>query len=465
MNKLKLFTIGGVVCAAISISTAPVKAQWPTFDVAEVTNTIQGISTQAQSAMSTVQSTLSVSQMREAIGDNVGSISKFSDDAEKAEKARRKAEKKRKRLERFNRLKSNYDKAKDWYDEGGKDVIEEGMDFLSGGDSSSQTAAAAPSLPTQGEYNIQNSEGNANNSASNRRGSDTQGSVTKPTRGEYNIQNSEGNANNSVSNRRGSDTQDAVANNLIEVEEDNFAELVADKEFSEGSWNGEDFTAASEAKLEISPATPIAAPEISIGRRPFVGEVPAVGQYKAGTSEATVPEISIGRRPFVGEVPAVGQYEVRTGKAATTTLSVDNQTVTADPSVTLPAEAKPNGNKKVLPRINPAVEKKLPARKAFKTMKVSMKMDSSLAFAQQSSFKTGTNEDGKFIFSDEIANKCGMNYDKFGEDDVTNCVKTFVMGMNHDNAQEAQEWRKVYENSLHDHYTADLATAMLQKGY
>ena len=90
----------------------------------------------------------------------------------------------------------------------------------------------------------------------------------------------------------------------------------------------------------------------------------------------------------------------------------------------------------------------------------------SLAYAQlQSTFKTGTNNDGKFIYSDIIANKCGMNFDEISEEKVAECVKIWVLGMNDANAETAAEWKDLYKNALHDHVASDVNKALEQKNY
>lgn len=89
-----------------------------------------------------------------------------------------------------------------------------------------------------------------------------------------------------------------------------------------------------------------------------------------------------------------------------------------------------------------------------------------MAYAQlQSTFKTGTNNDGKFIYSDIIANKCGMNFDEISEEKVAECVKIWVLGMNDANAETAAEWKDLYKNALHDHVASDVNKALEQKNY
>ncbi len=102
------------------------------------------------------------------------------------------------------------------------------------------------------------------------------------------------------------------------------------------------------------------------------------------------------------------------------------------------------------------------------SLKVSYVTRTPLAYAQVSgctSFKTGTTNEGNFIFSDVIAKKCCMNFDEITEDKVSECVKTWVMEMNDANAETATEWKNQYNDSLHDHVAADLNKALEQKNY
>ena len=64
---------------------APAHCQWPTLDLSQVTNMINGWTAQIESTSSTIQSTLSVGNIQQQIGDAVGGLSKFADAKEQAE--------------------------------------------------------------------------------------------------------------------------------------------------------------------------------------------------------------------------------------------------------------------------------------------------------------------------------------------------------------------------------------------
>ena len=139
--------------AALLLALSPVNsahAFFPTFDTTEIVNTISTYTTQVQNVSSSVQSALSVDKIKQAMGDAVGSISKFTDLKEKKEKLQKKLEKQRRRLERLAELRQKWEDAKsqiqdvadaveDAYDEtkdavedaydAGKDLYDEGKDM------------------------------------------------------------------------------------------------------------------------------------------------------------------------------------------------------------------------------------------------------------------------------------------------------------------------------------------------
>ena len=68
--------------AALLLALSPVNsahAFFPTFDTTEIVNTISTYTTQVQNVSSSVQSALSVDKIKQAMGDAVGSISKYTD--------------------------------------------------------------------------------------------------------------------------------------------------------------------------------------------------------------------------------------------------------------------------------------------------------------------------------------------------------------------------------------------------
>ena len=159
-NTYKLFCL---TCAGAAWLIFPQEVSafgFPTWDAGEVINTINGYTTQVQTYSSTVQSTMSVGNIQQAIGDNVGGLEKFKDAKEKVAKEKEKVEKKKRELERKQKLakkmnqlkdmrdsvksrindaKNAYNTAKDIYDEGknyyeeGKEMYEAGQDLYNTG--------------------------------------------------------------------------------------------------------------------------------------------------------------------------------------------------------------------------------------------------------------------------------------------------------------------------------------------
>ncbi|MBR6409633.1 MAG: hypothetical protein IKS23_05305 [Alphaproteobacteria bacterium] len=96
--------------AAWLLSVSPAHAiGFPTLDIAEVLNTIQSVISQAQAQIATVQETLSIANIQQAIGDKVGGLKAFQTAKKWAEEQKEKVEKQAKRLQRLNELKKKYE--------------------------------------------------------------------------------------------------------------------------------------------------------------------------------------------------------------------------------------------------------------------------------------------------------------------------------------------------------------------
>ncbi len=96
--------------AAWFLSVSPAHAVgFPTLDIAEVVNTIQAVISQAQAQISTVQETLSIANIQQAIGDKVGGLKAFQTAKKWADEQKEKVQKQAKRLQRLNELKKKYE--------------------------------------------------------------------------------------------------------------------------------------------------------------------------------------------------------------------------------------------------------------------------------------------------------------------------------------------------------------------
>lgn len=460
-SKLYYFTIAGILMASSPCSAF----LFPTFDAAEVTNTIKGTAAQVQSVNTTVQSTLSTTQIQQAIGDNIGSISKFSDIKEKAERAKKKIEKQKKRAERLQKMRQKIEKMKQTYDSAkeiygdAKGMYNEGMDAYKN--------AADMYGEAQGYYD--QAKGYVGEGLSQLENIKDKGAAQAE-----NIANAAGLEIKSAVEEKSEAT---VRQNVQEktnllmptsekgLDDKALADLVSDSEFSEGAWSGAVSTEDSTLKSET-----VAKPSAGL-RRPFVREEQAAKMPQAGFVQ---PKLSV--EPNVQQTKPVEGTTEKTlpDMKVDRTFKIRRQVQPAVEPVKLPAAVgEKDGSSEVLKLVpadfSKASEKENPAmRRAFKKTSMSFSFGASMhhAFAQQATeLFTGTNDDGKFIYSDIIAEKCRMNFDQVEEGSVEECIKTWVMGLKNKNAVVAGQWHEIYNKARHDHAAADLAMAISQKGY
>ena len=123
--KRNLSILFGGMVLGVFLRIAPACAfGWPTFDLAEVFNTISSTISQVQSQISTTMETYSIANIQQAIGDKLGGLQKIKDAKAKIEKAKEKLEKAKKRAEKVIELKKKYEQA-------AKDAINEVKDAYS----------------------------------------------------------------------------------------------------------------------------------------------------------------------------------------------------------------------------------------------------------------------------------------------------------------------------------------------
>ena len=508
MNKKQSFKIFCLTCAGMLMLASPVYAQWPTLDLSQVTNMINGWTSQIESTSSTIQSTLSVGNIQQALGDSLGSLSKFTDAKEKAEKLAEKVEKQKKRAERLVELKKKFDEqvenAKQFADnvksevgnvvDAGKNLYEEGKSVYDEG------------------------------KALYEEGKDTIGAAQDMISGGMAVAGI-GGGNNTPEN-----TEELIAEEEImdseALDDEAIADLISDEEFSEGSWSGEagyfgTETEDSESGLgirspTISDGTLSVEEETLIGRQPFVNEklktdttamnnqsseaastvLPTKGpsavrsaisgeatEIPSATAEITgIDGVALEESPAsapVGKTPVRRAFTAPQAVTDTVPAGMIAGETTAGKAVVQPAvnsvssagsaDLKSSPVSITTPVSSAPEIKTTPVRRAFTTSSAGFLYQSSrpMAFAQVASatFKTGTNDDGKFIYSDIIANKCGINFDEVDEEKVIACVKTWVLGMNDANAETATDWKNEYNKAKRDHVAADLAMALTQKNY
>ncbi len=400
-NYIKLLYMS---CTGIMLHVSPGFCQWPTLDLSQVTNMINGWTSQIESTSSTIQSTMSVGNIQQLLGDSVGGLSKFTSAEEKAEKLAQKIEKQKKRAEKLAELKEKYEKqvanaqafaeniqsevsnvveaGQNLYEEG-KSVYDEGMDVYEEARSVYDDVVSTVDL-TKSAVNSGDSELETNAIGTT--------------------------VNNSISSDTNSSLSTATNSNL------SAANGVLSDEMTDGLV---DNTAFSEdvgiVEKDIS--------ELNAGmEKNAVNQIPATTTENSALSEETAMPAS----------SAIGQRRA---------FKTENA--------------------------EPVSETTLSERQAFTTSSAEFtyQFSRSSSFAQTTTYKTGTNDDGKFIYSDIIANKCGINFDEIDEEKIAECVKIWVLGMHDKDATTASDWKKEYSKATQDHVASDLATALVQKTY
>lgn len=106
-NVLKICFYG---ISGVFLGTVPAYAQWPTFDVAEVFNTVETSVSQVEGQVATGMETISTANIQQSIGDKLGGLSKIKDQAAAAKAKADKAQKQAKRLEKVKEMKEEYAK-------------------------------------------------------------------------------------------------------------------------------------------------------------------------------------------------------------------------------------------------------------------------------------------------------------------------------------------------------------------
>ena len=529
MNKKQSFKIFCLTCTGMLMLALPVKAQWPTLDLSQVTNMINGWTSQIESTSSTIQSTLSVGNIQQQLGDAIGGLSKFTDAKEKAEKLAEKVEKQKKRAEKLIELKKKFEEqvenAKKFADnvksevnsvvDAGKNLYEEGMEIYEEGksiyDEGMDMYEEGKALYEEGKETVDAFQDVINGGES----------ATETNSGDITTENEEQLTEEEIMD------SEALDNEAI-------ADLISDEEFSEGSWSGEGGYFGTEAEFSeagVDTALPtISGETLSVEEETLIGRQP----FASGNSEgknAVSDETQTSEAASKGVLTTSGISAVKTG-VETVSPTVSKELTTSDDKISVKTNGISSTSIKETPvrrafttqsatmkntsvetsakesdlsaktAVQPAVNsvsasgaavlksspvsaetsassvspassvseiKTAPVRRAFTTSSADFLYQARqpMAFAQVTSptFKTGTNNDGKFIYSDIIANKCSINFDEVDEEKVIECVKTWVLGMNDANAETATDWKNEYNKAKRDHVAADLAMALTQKNY
>lgn len=418
MIKKNITFVTAAAFLCVALHTTPCQAfLWPTFDIAEVLNTISGYVTKAKSTASTIKSTLSVGKIQQAIGDNVGALSKFVDEKEKAEKLRQRLEKQKRRAERLAKLRAQWEaeigsivnNIKDPYLQLGKynlsattkDILSKGDKYNDGGQKAYDAAKA--------EY--------------------------EQAKAEYDRLK-----------QRYETASEAERASL----EDEYLEALQKYNAAKAKFD--------DVSLSYRPDTGSGSEDWDTGDEEFDESFDDDLDYDGGLND--VPE------------PTPGSDKPQSPDKPTTPNEPDNPHVPSllgEPSDSdLPVtpdfdDGSASDGERRFKYNTSAADKTEDIISSYAVM------TKPAAFAQfvkkNPKFKTGTTKDGKFIYSDEIAKKCDMDVDELSEEKVAECVKKWVVDLHDSNAEVAAEWLRVYKIAKHDHIANDLAVALTHKNY
>lgn len=418
MKKKTLTLVTAMAFLCVALHTTPCQAfLWPTFDIAEVLNTISGYVTKAKSTASTIKSTLSVGKIQQAIGDNVGALSKFVDEKEKAEKLRLRLEKQKRRAERLAKLRAQWEaeiggiinNIKDPYLQLGKyslsatteDLLSKGDKYNDGGQKA-YDAAKAEYEQAKSEYE---SIKQRYETASEAERASLEDKYLEALQ-KYNTAKAKF---DDISLSYRPDT--ASGSEDWDTGDEEFDENFDDDLGYDGDFNDvpEPTPGSDKSQSPDKPTTP---------NEPDNPHVPSLLGEPSDSDLPVTPDFDDGSASD-GE----RRFKFNTSAADKTEDIISSYAVMTKPA----------------------------------------------AFAQfvkkNPKFKTGTTKDGKFIYSDEIAKKCDMDVDELSEEKVAECVKKWVVDLHDSNAEVAAEWLRVYKIAKHDHIANDLAVALTHKNY
>lgn len=496
------------VCFGIILWTPPCYSfGFPSFDIAEVAGTIKGVITSAQSYVSTAQSTISQSKELLALGDGISSIMKFKDEAlEKVRKATKEA-KKLKNLERLKDLRTKIENGIDRVSdiknevtdavEGAKSTVTNAVDQAKG--ITNQVTGVVNQAKETTNMVVDIAGQNRNDGLKNNNSKDTtleknntnlSQNITSTTVANKTIENTEikttanvGNATNKVVNLNSNSTGRSFT-----VSESVKTPAVLNKTTNVStSLNGKTANVNTLNKVEKPVVSPVGSNNKTVSfsasslktenttQALKTSNAVVVPKVDTGSKTISVPKTSAGVRTETTTKPEVLKVETNTSvtlKNPTVNLpnvsvgrELGNTTVNTLPvNNVLPVVSSAKDSAVSKPKINtkPSVSSRM-----FKTSNLDFNIVSSSSFAQlSSSFKGGTTDDGRFVFSDIFAAKCNLSFeDAENEDKVKECFKTWVLCMNNQDKEEALACREEYKKAMHEQVAADLASSISDKKY
>ena len=384
----------------MGVNAAPVYAfGWPTFDLAEVANTIFSGISQLESQVSTAMETYSIANIQQAIGDKLGGLQKIKDAKAKIEKAKEKAELIKKRAEKIKELKEKYEKKV-------KDTIGEVKDAYSAAQGYVQEAKnQVENVKSQVEGAKSQVEGainNAKNQIDNVK-NQVEGAVNDAKNKVENVKNQVENTVNTAGDK---------VNDLFGSDEDNFdfetnaPAIGSGSGYTQGGFEGAAFGNFSEATLGDSNGLKNAE-DIEWG-----GE--------------DTSELQINSEPVSDKQNAE--------------ISVHQED---DEMIEMRAEKKINKETEEDEDFEQTGRTQV---KAFKKVSFEKMMKAGFAAA---SFKTGTDDDGNFYFPDAFAQWVGINFDDKVEDETLWAgINTICAQLHSPDNHKTEDFSRTYDYEI-----------------
>ncbi|MBR2299132.1 MAG: hypothetical protein IJ870_00980 [Alphaproteobacteria bacterium] len=470
----------------VLLCASPAFAFWPTFDIAEVANTVESWVSQVETRLSTIQETISVSNIQQAIGDKLGGLGKLKNLEAKANKAKQKLDKAKKRAEKVMKLKKQYEQEAKKVLGQVQNTYNQAMGVVNEAQNTVQTAINEVNNVKNQVEGAVNQAVNTVNNAKNQ----VEGAINQVNNVKNQIENKVGDVKNQVEGvvNQVEGTVNGVQNtaqnignsatNLYGGLQNGFAQSGGNAAVSAGSnpstfvhsADGEvgfDYNPAEDAFVsenESNMATGVVTYTSATGlndRQAPMTSFEGVGLWEGDDSveltnspEQTLPAVSendLANEKLEGQITERVQEGVVQAKVAPVEakadvapagqasglekLSVESAEISADKADTETDAVRA-----------PALEKPI-LRKAFE--KVSYYDVFTHGYAAEAKFATGTDDDANYYFPDTFAMWTGINFDeKLDEAKMNTAVSTICADLNTADDQKKTEFVTQYQKLL-----------------
>ena len=468
-----------LVCIGITFSASPCHAfGFPTFDIAEVGGTIKGVVTDVQSLVSTVQSTISQSKLLQSIGDAVGAVSKFRD--ENAEKIRQTMQAAR-RLQNNERLAKLRKKLEEKYGNEGEGNGDAAGETQGNADSGASSGASAPDENWNAgawvdENTVKDGAQDAISKDDLKDGLKDNLKDGKIALDKDKVFSLEDDANDLWGDESAdNDGEDLwVDTSKPTLPKDVDAKIVGDQLIPNGK-----IDASSNSTPDVMIKTPSSSS--SGGMINTSSSSSSGGMIDTASSSSSGGMINTSSSSSSGGMINTSSSSSSGGMIDTASSSSSGgmiNTVSSSSSggmINTSSSSSSGGDlvtiKKPTVNIRPVnlIKNKPAGNRSPFTRKTSatdyIVLPTSYASAEFQVY-TGTNEEGRFLFSDIIAQECKMSYsDAENTTKVKECIKIWVDCMHQSRAEDALECRKRFQQAMQEQVAANLASAIEQKEF